>query len=100
MEITANSVVVSLAGHDKGGVFAVVGAAGSQYVWIADGRRRKVEKPKRKKIRHLRPIGTLEPLQAGVRSNRSLRLALKAFPVAGDTNVTGEGLEFVQRRCD
>lgn len=97
MEITTNSVVVSLAGHDKGDVFVVVGTDGAQFALIANGRRRKMEKPKRKKFRHLRPIGRLEPT-AGVRSNRSLRLALRAFP-AEDT-ATGEGLEFVQRRCD
>lgn len=89
MEITTDSVVLSLAGHDKGGVFAVVGTAGSQFALIADGRRRKVEKPKRKKLRHLLPVGRLEPLQTGVRSNRSLRRALQVFPVAGDSTYRG-----------
>ena len=47
-------VVLSTAGHDKGRTFVVVGQAGDSAVLIADGRTRTMDRPKKKKIRHLR----------------------------------------------
>ena len=45
-------LVVSLAGRDKGCVCAVVGKSEDEgYVLIADGRIRKVETPKKKKLK-------------------------------------------------
>lgn len=77
MDITTDDVVLSLAGHDKGGVFAVIGLD-KEYAIIADGRHRKVEKPKMKKRKHLKAIGRLEkpPLLA---TNRELWKALRKF---------------------
>ena len=49
------SLVRSKAGHDKDDIFVIIGQLG-EYVWIADGKRRTVEKPKRKKKIHLYPI--------------------------------------------
>lgn len=47
-------LVVSLAGRDKGSVLLIIGVCDDGTVLLADGRRRKVERPKRKKLRHLR----------------------------------------------
>lgn len=47
-------VAVATAGRDKGRRFAVVGTAGDDYVLLADGKRRKAQKPKRKKLKHVR----------------------------------------------
>jgi large subunit ribosomal protein L14e len=46
-------VVISKAGRDAGGCFVILSVADDQYVWMADGERRKVLKPKKKKIKHL-----------------------------------------------
>ena len=59
MDIEKSDLVISLAGRDKGQVFFVVDADES-FVWIADGRGRKLEKPKRKKRRHVRKIPPTE----------------------------------------
>jgi ribosomal protein L14E/L6E/L27E len=75
-------VVVSLAGRDKGGIFAVIGYAGEGFALIADGRHRKKEKPKKKKLKHLRVIGSLELPEPSVASNRGLWCALKKFNAA------------------
>jgi ribosomal protein L14E/L6E/L27E len=48
------SVAVSLAGRDKGRRFIVVGVLDEDHVLIADGRLRKIEKPKKKKLKHLK----------------------------------------------
>ena len=53
------SLVKSKAGHDKDEIFVITGRLG-EYVEIADGKGRTVEKPKRKKKIHLQPIGWLD----------------------------------------
>lgn len=80
MDIRMGTVVVSAAGHDAGGVFAVVGFTDG-YALIADGKIRRLEKPKRKKLKHLEPIGTLE--QENPQTNRQLKKALKTFDARG-----------------
>ncbi len=46
-------LVISLSGRDKNRVFMVTEVLDSNYVLIADGMLRKLEKPKKKKIKHL-----------------------------------------------
>ena len=46
--ISTGMVVCSLAGKDKGAVYVVTGSLTAPYVWVADGRKYKVEKPKKK----------------------------------------------------
>ena len=52
------TVVESLAGRDKGHLYVVVGSLAYPYVWIADGRKYNLDKPKKKNCRHLRILGT------------------------------------------
>ncbi|MBE6563444.1 MAG: RNA-binding protein [Ruminococcaceae bacterium] len=51
-EVKKGSVTVSERGRDKGRIMAVLNVEG-RYALVADGRKRKVEKPKRKKLCHL-----------------------------------------------
>ena len=51
--LTVGSVAMSAAGRDSGRAFVVLGEADNDYVLIADGKLRKLEKPKKKKRRHL-----------------------------------------------
>lgn len=46
-------VKVSL-GRDKGNLFFVVKIINNEYVLIADGKKRKLDKPKLKKVKHLK----------------------------------------------
>lgn len=55
LEIKTGSIVKSMAGHDSGGYFLVLRREGD-YVLLADGKRRKIEKPKRKKQKHVRLV--------------------------------------------
>ena len=55
MEIDRSSLIVSKAGRDKGQLFFVIDAD-EQYVYLADGKSRKLEKPKRKKRKHIEQI--------------------------------------------
>ena len=52
MEIKVGSIVRSIAGHDKGSLLLVVGLDNG-YAYVADGKLRKIEKPKKKKLKHL-----------------------------------------------
>lgn len=91
MNITTDVVVVSLRGHDKGGIFAVIGFADEWHALIADGKNRKREKPKKKKLKHLRAIGSLGLPEPSAASNRELRCALRKFKAAAAT-VAGGGI--------
>lgn len=52
--VVVGRLAVSRAGRDKGRCFVIVGVADESSVWIADGDLRKCERPKRKKLMHLR----------------------------------------------
>lgn len=52
MEYRVGQLVRSKAGRDKGTDFVVVKTDNS-YVYVADGRMRKLENPKKKKIKHI-----------------------------------------------
>lgn len=95
MEIGLNTAALSIAGRDKGRVFAVVALSEQpDYVMIADGRLRTLQKPKKKKVKHLRPIGVLkEPFT----TNRELHNALKAFDQGSGAEPEG-GIQLVEGR--
>ena len=59
MEIDKSSLVVSTAGRDQGQLFYVIDAD-EQYVYLADGKSRRLEKPKRKKRKHIEQIPRTE----------------------------------------
>ena len=52
-------IVRSLAGHDRGGLFCVLDTDGP-YLLLCDGKRRKLENPKRKKAVHTAPAGDFQ----------------------------------------
>ncbi len=59
MEVQIGQVVYSKSGHDKGNALMVFSVEG-EYVYLVDGRRRKLEKPKRKKTMHIQPTSYIE----------------------------------------
>lgn len=80
MEWKQGQVVRSLAGHDKGCFLAVLEYA-PPYAVVCDGKRRPMERPKRKKLFHLAPTGTVLPEEA-LKTNRQIRSALRPFQEA------------------
>ena len=59
MEDDKSSLVVSKAGRDQGQLFYVIDTD-EQYVYLADGKSRRLEKPKRKKRKHIEQIPRTE----------------------------------------
>lgn len=57
MEVFAGDIVFSKAGRDKDRPFVVLKVIDAQYVFLADGRLRRVDQPKKKKIKHLLKSG-------------------------------------------
>ena len=53
MELTGR-VAISRAGRDEGRAFLIAGTADEQHVLLVDGVLRKLAKPKKKKLKHLR----------------------------------------------
>lgn len=54
MELSAGDIVYSKAGRDKDKIFIVLEVLDESYVSVTDGDLRKVQKPKKKKIKHLK----------------------------------------------
>ena len=52
MEYRIGQMVRSIAGRDNGKAFMVVATEGN-YVYVADGETRKLEAPKKKKLKHI-----------------------------------------------
>ncbi len=70
MSVTLGQVVVSRAGRDTGGRFVVIKVVDEHFVQICDGDLRRIEKPKKKKIKHLEPTGeTIKVLEEKLKSN-------------------------------
>jgi len=79
------NIVRSDAGHDRGETFCVVGMEG-ELLLLSDGKGRRVERPKRKKLGHVTILAdgyahpAIQRLREGrLPSNRELRKALAAF---------------------
>lgn len=75
--LEAGRVVRSIAGHDKDSFYVIVEAAGNRAA-IADGRARKLARPKVKNPLHLRPTSTVLDM-AMITTDKKLRSALAAF---------------------
>ena len=75
--MTYGSVVLSLAGHDKND-FQVVIKMDGDFAFVCNGKSRRIEKPKKKNIKHLKLLNTVLNEEC-LRSNKSIRLALRFF---------------------
>jgi ribosomal protein L14E/L6E/L27E len=87
MDDLLGRLYVSLAGRDKDCICAVVGISEDEgYVLIADGKLRKVENPKKKKLKHLKPIDC-NPLPEEKLTNRFIREAVNELTAESEVTV-------------
>ena len=80
MELRKGLVVRSLAGHDKGDFFVVL-HSDDTYAVLVDGKHRPLDRPKKKKHKHLAQTLTVVP-ERSMETNREIRNALKPFVTA------------------
>lgn len=55
IEYNVGEIVISKAGHDKGEHFVIL-KSDSEYVYLVDGVFRKVDRPKKKNIKHVQIV--------------------------------------------
>ncbi len=72
-------MVESVAGRDRGMLAYVVGTTEDGFVLVADGRLRKVETPKRKKLKHIRFIANAPRLDEEKMTNRFIRESINEY---------------------
>ena len=69
--LSIGQIVLSKSGRDRGRPFVIVDIVDSLYVNIADGNLRKIDNPKKKKIKHLQPTNYMSELVfEAMRSNK------------------------------
>lgn len=73
-------------GHDKGELFLIVKEE-EPYVFLADGKNRKIEKPKKKKKKHVqiikkRPFGELNSEEGFCLKNEDIKRVMKQEDIA------------------
>ena len=84
MDIAKSNIVKSIAGRDAGDLFFVLAAEGD-FLLLADGKRRRVELPKRKRRKHVVLVAQSDtPVAQKIRSsekitNSELRRAIAAM---------------------
>lgn len=93
MDIVKSNIVKSTAGRDEGDLFFVLDTQ-EEFLLLADGKRRRVESPKRKKRKHVSFVGESHSVVAEkIRSsekitNSELRKAIAALS-GGDQDQEG-----------
>ena len=94
MDIVKSNIVKSTAGRDEGDLFFVLDIQ-EEFLLLADGKRRRVENPKRKKRKHVSLVGESHSVVAEkIRSsekvtNSELRKALAACTGSGNQDQEG-----------
>jgi len=90
MRIEKADVVIPLNGRDAGKPFIIVATENDEYSFLADGKGRRIEKPKRKKNKHIKLLCKVEghvaeKLTEGERvTNNEIRRALSEIVTHGE----------------
>ena len=74
----SGKIVVSEAGNDKGGAFLVLRQEG-EYVFCADGKKRKAATPKKKKTKHIREVAESGLTDIGCVTDGRIRKVLASY---------------------
>lgn len=83
--VEPGQIVMVKSGRDRGRFAVIIGKIDEKYVWIADGDKRKFDRPKRKNILHLQVTGEISRevadslRETGRVTNGKIRFALGKF---------------------
>ena len=80
----AGEIVLSRAGRDRGRAFVITQVLDAEYVLLADGRLRTLDRPKKKKVKHLLRTSTearLEPAAHLLDADVRKFLTAQGFPI-------------------
>lgn len=90
-------IVEVVRGRDRGICCVVVAQQPDRYVWIADGHKRKAERPKKKNVLHLRKVPHVARevrdafQRTGKVTNAELRYALRSLAEGTQSGTNEEG---------
>lgn len=76
--------ITSKAGHDKGVLYVVVAQEGD-FLFLSDGKLKPVDKPKRKRYKHVQPVSQTvgeeltEAIKGGKATNEQIKYAIKQY---------------------
>lgn len=72
VRIEAGMLARSKAGHDRNKLYIII-RSDAEYVWLADGVFRTIEKPKKKKKKHIQVVHRIpKPVQSALGSGETL----------------------------
>lgn len=94
MQLQVGMIVRAIAGKEQDKFYSII-KLDNNFVYLADGKHRKLEQPKRKNKKHVRATGTVWDLNG--MTNNTLCRKLKQYQ---DSNNPKEGEKFVERRFD
>lgn len=77
----AGAIVLSTAGHDAGNAYVVM-KCGGEFVFLADGKRRLMDKPKKKRLKHVADTQARTDISK-LMCNAHVRKAIKNFKSKG-----------------
>ena len=91
--IIAGTVVLSKCGHDEGRIYVVV-AEHECFLYLCDGDKRTLEAPKKKRRKHVCPLGQMQQAQEWL-------AALNELPVHEQSSELRKGIRsFLERHRD
>ena len=76
--VTPGDIVISRAGRDEGKYYAVLAMESPDFVMLTDGDLRKLDRPKRKRIKHLKPTYQAISMET-MQNDAGIRKALSAM---------------------
>lgn len=79
--IVAGMLAKSLAGHDENSIY-YINSVDTEYVYLVDGRLRKLSNPKRKKKKHIQVIKTIYNIEEtgnDVTRNNEIKKLIKQY---------------------
>ncbi len=76
MEAKCGMIVRSMAGHDKGSFLVIVSLDGD-FAYLADGKERKLETPKKKRLKHIALTNTV--IDTDSLTDKKLRSVISRF---------------------
>lgn len=84
--LVVGSIVEVLAGREKGELFVVIQNIDKDYVYLSNGNSRKIDKPKKKKVKHLRLLDFSENLAKRINEKENvldsdIRKVLKLYKI-------------------
>lgn len=77
-EVVKGQVVRSIKGRDKGQFQIIIDFLDESHVLVVDGKRRKINSPKKKKIKHLQISNTILDIPEDINDSK-IRKMLNAF---------------------